>query len=126
MVELGSGSQLEIDDVMLTRYACYLIAFSSPDLRANSPDLKAVLKRTLVEWGYSQMPGRLSPERMKELILKLCKCTWLTLSELSMILDRDPKALQDQYLTPMIAEGSLEHLYPHTKNHPAQAYRTKT
>lgn len=26
MVDLGSGSQREVDDIMLTRYACYLIA----------------------------------------------------------------------------------------------------
>ena len=26
MVDLGSGSQREVDDLMLTRYACYLIA----------------------------------------------------------------------------------------------------
>jgi hypothetical protein len=26
MVDLGSGSKLEVDDIMLTRYACYLIA----------------------------------------------------------------------------------------------------
>lgn len=26
MVDLGSGSQRDIDDIMLTRYACYLIA----------------------------------------------------------------------------------------------------
>mgnify|MGYP006883612308 CR=1 FL=1 len=29
MVDLGSGSQRDIDDIMLTRYACYLIAQNS-------------------------------------------------------------------------------------------------
>ena len=28
MVDLGSGSQREVDDIMLTRYACYLIALN--------------------------------------------------------------------------------------------------
>ena len=26
MVDLGSGSQREVDDIMITRYACYLVA----------------------------------------------------------------------------------------------------
>lgn len=26
MVKLGSGSEREVDDIMLTRYACYLVA----------------------------------------------------------------------------------------------------
>jgi DNA-damage-inducible protein D len=28
MVRLGSGSEREVDDIMLTRYACYLIAMN--------------------------------------------------------------------------------------------------
>ena len=33
MVDLGSGSQREVDDIMLTRYACYLVLPGSENSR---------------------------------------------------------------------------------------------
>ena len=98
----------------------------SPDLDSNSPDLENLLLRLLSKWNLDHMPGKLSSGKMRELIQGLCIDRWVTLSELGQILDRDPKSLQDQYLTSMIAECVLEHRYPQVKNHPAQAYRTKS
>jgi hypothetical protein len=42
MVDLGSGSQREIEDIMLTRFACYLIAQNGD---SRKPEI-ASLKRT--------------------------------------------------------------------------------
>lgn len=96
---------------------------NSPDLAVNSPDLTAVLLDLLAEWGMEQMPSKLSSDKMKELISSLCTNRWLSLAELSIVLKRETKTLQDQYLTPMIADGSLQLKFPQTKNHPAQAYK---
>jgi ATP-dependent DNA helicase RecG len=75
--------------------------------------------------GFKILPGKLKEPIMREVIMHLCDENTLTLKVLSSILERDPKALQDQYLTPMLAEGLFELRYPENKNHPNQAYRKK-
>jgi ATP-dependent DNA helicase RecG len=98
---------------------------SSPDLDSNSPDLNVLLLETLKSWGYDKMPGKIAADRMEILIIKFCTGRWLQLSELASLLERDPKALQDQYLSKMLANGKLRLKYPESKNHPMQAYRTQ-
>ena len=101
------------------------LTLNSPDLKLNSPDLTALLSKKLSEWNFFRMPRKLAANKMQELILILCRDQWLTLAELGKLLDRDNKALQDQYLTRMIAAKKLRLRYPETPNHPQQAYRIK-
>lgn len=98
---------------------------NSPDLTENSPDLKNKLTSILQSFGYSEMPGKINSENMRKIILEICEEVFLSLKDLANLLERDPKALQDQYLTPLLAEGFMELKYPDVKNHPGQAYRSK-
>ena len=75
--------------------------------------------------GVGRMPRRMKTLAMRDVILQMCDDHPVTLKELSSVLERDSKALQDQYLTPMLSEGLLELKYPDNKNHPNQAYRRK-
>jgi ATP-dependent DNA helicase RecG len=72
-----------------------------------------------------KIPGKINVELMRRIIMQLCDNTMCTRNEISALLDRDPVALQNRYLTPMVAEGLLEMKYPANKNHPDQAYRTR-
>ena len=98
---------------------------NSPDLGLNSPDLKKKFLSCLQSMGYDKMPGKLNSENMKKIILELCEDDFLSLKDLAKFLQRDPKSIQEQYLTPFLTEGLLELKYPDTKNHPNQAYRSK-
>ena len=98
---------------------------NSPDLKGSSPDLKDKLAKIMDSLRLDRMPRRMKAPAMRDIILKMCDDRPVTLKELSSVLERDSKALQDQYLTPMLSEGFLELKYPDNKNHPNQAYRSK-
>ena len=70
----------------------------------------------------AQNKKRLAPERMRQLILQLCAGRYLSVQELAALLHRDPKGLQERYLTPMCREGLLMMRYPDRPNRPDQAY----
>lgn len=91
----------------------------------NSLDLKKKFFSCLQSMGYDKMPGKLNSENMKKIILELCEDNFLSLKDLAKFLQRDPKSIQEQYLTPFLTEGLLELKYPDTKNHPNQTYRIK-
>jgi ATP-dependent DNA helicase RecG len=63
-------------------------------------------------------------EQIRNLILDLCRGTYRTNRELSDLLSRKPRTLQNHYIGPMIVAGQLEYRYPEQKQHPEQGYRT--
>jgi len=67
---------------------------------------------------------RASPEIVRAVILALCEDRFLSLKELSELLDRKTEALRASYVTPMLREGLLTLKYPDTPSHPDQEYKT--
>ena len=68
---------------------------------------------------------RASKDLMHEVISRLCIKKYLNAEQLSVILDRDMRNLQERHLATMVAEGVLIMRYPETPNHPEQAYTTR-
>ncbi|MCX6991509.1 MAG: putative DNA binding domain-containing protein [Chlamydiae bacterium] len=67
---------------------------------------------------------RNSTQEVKKLIKELCMLRPLKLSEISAILDRNPKYVREIYLNNMLKAQEIEHVFIDT-NHPQQAYRVK-
>jgi hypothetical protein len=101
-----------------------VIIDNQPDCHDYFSMVSSRITRTYLSW-CAEMPGKINSDNMKKIILEICEANFLSLKDLAALLERDPKALQDQYLTPFLVESLLELKYPDIKNHPDQAYRSK-
>lgn len=68
--------------------------------------------------------GKVPRSEMEAAILELCRGRYLTLTELSELLNRASQNLRNKYLTPMVRAGQLRFRYPDQPHRRDQAYTT--
>ncbi|MEZ8654826.1 RNA-binding domain-containing protein [Vibrio splendidus] len=56
------------------------------------------------------------------LIFALCQGQYISLKALATLLERNPDALRQNYLTPLVKNGSLKYAFPQQKTHELQSY----
>lgn len=84
-----------------------------------SPKIRAELEE-LAKAPRTQ--ARLSKPLMEQTILKVCKGHYITLQAISSLVNRNPDAFRNQYLSPMVKDQRLSLAFPHTPTHERQAY----
>jgi ATP-dependent DNA helicase RecG len=84
------------------------------------PELRAKLEEVAVE---PRTKGKISPEIMRQAILKVCSGHYVALSSLAELVNRDPDALRQQHLKPLAKQGKLRLAFPTAPTHVKQAYR---
>lgn len=67
--------------------------------------------------------GKLSVDEMRSVLLALCKGHFVALGSLAELVNRDPDALRQQHLKPLVKEGKLRLAFPTAPTHARQAYR---
>jgi len=124
---------------------------SSPDLGPISPDLEGGISPDLPKQqgmadheegsNTESIPPHLDPRLLaiaepvrttgkstaslvRSTILLLCGERYLSLLELSRLLNRRVESIRDSYVSPMTKEGLLERRFPEKRTHRDQAYRT--
>jgi hypothetical protein len=91
----------------------------------NPPDLQG-LDPALLEVARPVRTAGKAPARLvRQTILRLCDGRYLTLRELSALLNRQTESLRDAYIREMLRDDLLELRFPSAPSHRNQAYRTR-
>jgi len=98
---------------------------NSQGLSESSQDLTRKRDAILASFGLEKVPGKMTQDAMRKFIVRLCDNSFVTLQDLSKLLNRNQTFIQQDYISGMLSEGLLELKYPDNKNHPNQAYRSK-
>lgn len=89
------------------------------DLSALESNFRAELEKLADE----PRQGRLSSERMDQVILALCGDHYVMLSALAQLVNRNPDGLRQQYLSKLVRTGQMVLAFPTKPTHEKQAYR---
>ena len=101
----------------------WTLPFHGPSVRRDAPvfradeepaKLNAILKRKLAAYKEA---GRNKPEVTDALVLELCKGRWFSLAQLAGMLGRNPTALRNNTISPLLRHGQLVLKYPDRPNH---------
>ena len=69
--------------------------------------------------------SRMKRSDLEELIMYICKGRYVKMEEVAVQINRSIDYLKNRIFPDMIREGKLVRKYPHTQNHPEQAYQAK-
>lgn len=105
------------------------------ELEIGYPEKVSVFKQAIdsVAWSlislnvkeYKELPkNMITKEITRRLIVNICGFGFLSLTDISNLLDRKPASLRRDYLTPMLKDGLLYLAFPHAPTHPQQGYKT--
>ena len=99
---------------------------SSEDLASTGEQYSAVNDPNLLKVALAvSAKGKVKPEVVRNTILELCSGRFLTLNELSALVNRSSVDLRQRFIKPMVDDKVLERRYPQQPNHEQQAYRTR-
>lgn len=74
--------------------------------------------------GEPRAKAKVSTELMRTVLLRLCEGHYVTGASLAALVDREPNALRQQHLKPLVREGRLRLAFPTAPTHHLQAYRS--